>query len=204
MSADIDYPRRLEQSGLAGAAAWSNTPWAHRPVDAEGFRHRSSRRPAGARHPRRSEGEAHRDRESGARALRTRRRCGAAPRKLYDRVKSKFVLGENISQAQFAQSGNAEVGIVALSLALGQALKDSRTYVEIPPTSIRRSSRPRSSSRSRRAGVSRGIRRRVEAAGDRHSPPVVRLRDKSDRDALAARGGTPSPLECRWSCAAGC
>ena len=49
------------------------------------------------------------------------------------RVSAKFVLGENISQtAQFAQSGNADVGIVALSLALGPALKAAGTYVEIP------------------------------------------------------------------------
>ena len=54
---------------------------------------------------------------------------------LYDRVRSKLVLGENISQAaQFAQSGSADVGIVALSLALAPALKDAGTYFEIPST----------------------------------------------------------------------
>jgi molybdate transport system substrate-binding protein len=38
---------------------------------------------------------------------------------LYDKVKPKLVFGENVSQAQqFADSGNAEVSIVALSLAL--------------------------------------------------------------------------------------
>ena len=52
---------------------------------------------------------------------------------LYDRVREKFVLGENISQAaQFAQTGNAEVGVLALSLALAPALKSAGTYVEIP------------------------------------------------------------------------
>jgi molybdate transport system substrate-binding protein len=52
---------------------------------------------------------------------------------LYDRVQAKFVRGENISQAaQFAQSGNAEVGILALSLALSPAMKSAGTYVEIP------------------------------------------------------------------------
>jgi len=52
---------------------------------------------------------------------------------LYDRVKGKLVMGENISQtAQFAQSGNAQVGIIALSLALGPVLKADGTYVEIP------------------------------------------------------------------------
>jgi molybdate transport system substrate-binding protein len=52
---------------------------------------------------------------------------------LYDAVRSKIVLGENISQtAQFVQSGNAEVGIIALSLALAPAAKEAGTYVEIP------------------------------------------------------------------------
>ncbi len=54
--------------------------------------------------------------------------------KLYDTVRGKLVLGENISQAaQFAQSGNAEVGIVALSLALAPAMRESGVYVAIPP-----------------------------------------------------------------------
>ena len=52
---------------------------------------------------------------------------------LYDQVKSKFVLGENISQtAQFVQSGNADVGIVAVSLALAPAMKTAGRYVVIP------------------------------------------------------------------------
>ena len=53
--------------------------------------------------------------------------------RLYERVQGKFVLGENISQAaQFAQSGSADVGVLALSLALSPALKRSGTYAEIP------------------------------------------------------------------------
>jgi molybdate transport system substrate-binding protein len=54
---------------------------------------------------------------------------------LYDKVRGKLVLGENISQAaQYVESGNAETGILALSLALAPALKDSGTYYEIPPS----------------------------------------------------------------------
>jgi molybdate transport system substrate-binding protein len=50
---------------------------------------------------------------------------------IYDRVKDKIVLGENISQtAQFVQSGNAEIGIIALSLALAPELPGK--YVGIP------------------------------------------------------------------------
>ena len=52
---------------------------------------------------------------------------------LYERVREKFVLGENISQAaQFAQSGSADVGVLALSLALSPTLMSSGTYVDIP------------------------------------------------------------------------
>jgi molybdate transport system substrate-binding protein len=51
---------------------------------------------------------------------------------LYDQIKAKLVLGENISQAaQFVQSGNAQAGIVALSLALSPAMKDGKHW-EIP------------------------------------------------------------------------
>jgi len=47
-------------------------------------------------------------------------------------VQTKFVLGENISQtAQFAESGNAQVGLIALAIALSPALKDAGTYAEV-------------------------------------------------------------------------
>ena len=55
--------------------------------------------------------------------------------KVYKKVRSKLVLGENISQAaQLVDSGNADVGILALSLALGPALRATGTYVETPST----------------------------------------------------------------------
>lgn len=55
--------------------------------------------------------------------------------RLYEQVEPKIVRGENISQtAQLVESGNAEVGILALSLALGPALRARGTYAEIPAT----------------------------------------------------------------------
>ena len=52
---------------------------------------------------------------------------------VYEKVKDKFVLGENISQtASFVVSGAADVGIVALSLALSPNMKDKGRYVEVP------------------------------------------------------------------------
>jgi molybdate transport system substrate-binding protein len=53
--------------------------------------------------------------------------------KIYENVKDKFVLGENISQtASFVVSGAADVGIVALSLALSPNMKDKGRYFEVP------------------------------------------------------------------------
>jgi molybdate transport system substrate-binding protein len=53
--------------------------------------------------------------------------------KIYEKVKEKFVLGENISQtASFVASGAADVGIVALSLALSSNMKGRGRYIEVP------------------------------------------------------------------------
>src|SRR5438876_9233727 len=53
--------------------------------------------------------------------------------KLYDRVKGKLVLGENISQAaQFLQSGAADAGIIALSLAVSGPMQKAGRYWLIP------------------------------------------------------------------------
>ncbi|MEO6307270.1 MAG: molybdate ABC transporter substrate-binding protein [Nitrospiraceae bacterium] len=52
---------------------------------------------------------------------------------VYDRVKDKLVLGENISQAaQFIESGAADVGIIAMSLALAPLMQAAGQYWEIP------------------------------------------------------------------------
>lgn len=54
---------------------------------------------------------------------------------IYEKVKEKLVFGENISQtASFVVSGAADVGVVALSLALSPNLKDEGRYAEIPAT----------------------------------------------------------------------
>jgi molybdate transport system substrate-binding protein len=54
---------------------------------------------------------------------------------VYEAVRQKLVYGENISQtAQLAESGNAQVGIIALALALGPALKANGTHFQIQPS----------------------------------------------------------------------
>jgi len=53
--------------------------------------------------------------------------------KIYEAVKDKLVLGENISQtAQFVQTGGADIGVIALSLAVAPAMKETGRYWEIP------------------------------------------------------------------------
>jgi len=52
---------------------------------------------------------------------------------VYAEVKDRLVLGENISQAaQFIESGACDVGIIALSLALAPAMRSAGSYWEIP------------------------------------------------------------------------
>jgi molybdate transport system substrate-binding protein len=54
---------------------------------------------------------------------------------IYEQVKDKLVYGENISQtAEFVRSGNAQAGIVALSLAISPAMKNGNRW-EIPADS---------------------------------------------------------------------
>jgi molybdate transport system substrate-binding protein len=52
---------------------------------------------------------------------------------IYDKVSGKLVLGENISQtASLVVSGGADVGIIAMSLAVAPTMKTKGRYFEIP------------------------------------------------------------------------
>jgi molybdate transport system substrate-binding protein len=132
-SADIDYPRRLEAAGIAEPgtlveyAVGSIVLWAPKGgVDvATGLNVLASpavRRIAIANPEHAPYGRA---------AVAAMKSAG-----VYERVQAKLVLGENISQAaQFVQSGNAEVGIIALSIALLPNLAGSGTYAAVAPGS---------------------------------------------------------------------
>ena len=57
---------------------------------------------------------------------------------VYDRVQPKLVFGENVAQAmQFVQSGAADAGIVAMSLALAPGVKDQGRRFDIPAATSR-------------------------------------------------------------------
>ena len=117
-SADIAYPRALEAEGLAlgptrpyavgRIVLWSRTR------DAGALRLQDLADPALGRiaiaNPRHA--------PYGKRAEEALRAAG-----VWDAVQPRLVQGENIAQtAQFVQTGNATVGIIALSLALNPAL----------------------------------------------------------------------------------
>ena len=130
-SADIDYPRKLEAAGLAEPGTLYNyaigriaiwTP-ADAKVDAASLGWKtlldSSVQKIAIANPEHA--------PYGRAAVAALQNAG-----IYDQVKSKLVYGENISQAaQFVQSGNAQAGIVAMSLAVSSGMKDGKRW-EIP------------------------------------------------------------------------
>jgi molybdate transport system substrate-binding protein len=131
-SADIGYPRKLSEQGLiltateflyalGRLAIWvpKSSPINVERLKMEAIRHESVHHIAIANPVHAPYGKA------AEAALRS---AG-----LWDAVQSKIVLGQNVSQAlQFIQSGNAEVGIVAFSLAVAPGIKDQGRYWQIP------------------------------------------------------------------------
>jgi molybdate transport system substrate-binding protein len=127
LSADVQYPRKLAEEGLATDSVFVYAMgrivvWvpAQSPLDPAtalqtvSVRHVAIANPQHAPYGRAAE---------------------AAMRSLgvYDRVKGRLVLGENIAQTlQFIQSGAADTGIVALSLAIAPPMRGQGRYWEIP------------------------------------------------------------------------
>ncbi len=130
-SADIGYPKKLEEAGLT--------------VPGSLYRYAVGRIVLWTNHA------SHRDVSKGLEVLRDpaiKKIAIANPKhapygraavaamqhfKVYDEAKDRLVLGENISQAaQFIESGACEVGVIALSLALAPTMKAAGNYWEIP------------------------------------------------------------------------
>ena len=127
-SADIGYPHELEKSGFAGAPA---VPYATGRIvlwspsrDASKMTLKDLANPkigkvaiANPQHA-----------PYGKRAEEALRALG-----LWEKVEPKLVYGENIAHAaQFVQTGNAQVGIIALALALSPELASKGGYWLIP------------------------------------------------------------------------
>lgn len=131
LSADLEYPRRLVEEGLAAdddlfsyavgrLVVW--TPEGSAVDPAEGLavladprvRRVSIANPEHAPYGR-----------AAVEAMRTQG--------VYDAVAPKLVLGENVAQAaEFVQSGNADAGVVAMSLVLGEPLREVGRWSEVP------------------------------------------------------------------------
>jgi len=131
-SADIDYPRKLEAAGLAEPgslykyAAGRIVIWVPNTskIDVARLGINSLLDPAV-----RKISIANPDHAPYGRAAKAAmEHYGVAAK-----VREKLVLGENISQAtQFVETGNADIGFTALSLAVSPALKDKGKYWEVP------------------------------------------------------------------------
>jgi molybdate transport system substrate-binding protein len=133
-SADIDYPRRLVADRLADGASlreyaegrlvlWSRSGSGIDVSRGLAVLTEAKVRRVAIANP------AHAPYGRAAVAALTRAR-------LYEALQEKLVFGENVAQtAQFAQSGNAEAGLFALSLALGPTLRASGTHFLVPPDS---------------------------------------------------------------------
>lgn len=129
-SADITYPRQLAAQGLAASAVksygvgrivlWSNQR------DARGMTLSQLTGPDITRiaiaNPKHA--------PYGKRAEEALRATG-----VWEKIEPKLVYGENIAQtAHFVQTGNAQVGVIALSLALSPELSGQGSYSLIPET----------------------------------------------------------------------
>jgi molybdate transport system substrate-binding protein len=55
--------------------------------------------------------------------------------KLYDQLKPQLVIAENVAQAaQFAESGNAQLGLISLTLASSEHFQQIGSYIRMPPS----------------------------------------------------------------------
>jgi molybdate transport system substrate-binding protein len=131
LSADVAYPRKLAEQGLVEGevflyavgrlVVWvprdSPLPLEQRGLDA--LREPAARRIAIANPQHAPYGRAA---EAALRSL-----------GVYDTVRDRLVLGENIAQtAQFVQSGAADAGIIALALALAPVMREQGRAWEVP------------------------------------------------------------------------
>jgi molybdate transport system substrate-binding protein len=130
-SADVDYPARLEAAGLVEPGTLSRYAtgrialWARKgsPIDInQGVQTLADARV-------RKIAIANPEHAPYGRAA----VAALQHEKVYDQVRDRLVLGENIAQAaQFVESSNADIGILALSLVLAPPLKSEGRYYEIP------------------------------------------------------------------------
>jgi molybdate transport system substrate-binding protein len=130
LSADAEYPRKLVEDGIGARdslfvyAVGRIVVWvpASSPLDPATALRAASVRHVAIANPRHA--------PYGRAAEAALRSLG-----VYDGVVGKLVFGENVAQTlEFVQSGAAEVGVVALSLALAPPVRGLGRYWEVPAT----------------------------------------------------------------------
>ena len=134
LSADVEYPRKLVQDGIGARdslfvyAVGRIVVWvpASSPLNPATALHAASVRHVAIANPQHA--------PYGRAAEAALRSLG-----VYDGVVGKLVLGENVAQTlEFVQSGAADVGIVALSLALAPPVRSRGRYWEVPAEDYRK------------------------------------------------------------------
>ena len=130
LSADLSFPQKVVDAGLADSTApvpyargtlvlWARNDSPVQPLSMDSLRSPSLRTVAVANAEHAPYGRA---------AKAALEKMG-----LTEALKSKLVVAENIAQtAQYADSGNADVGLISLTSALTPRLSSSGKYFEIP------------------------------------------------------------------------
>jgi molybdate transport system substrate-binding protein len=130
LSADLSFPQKVVAAGLADSTApvpyargtlvlWARNDSPAQPLTLDSLRSPSLRTVAVANAEHAPYGRA--------------AKAALGKLGLTETLKSKLVVAENIAQAaQYADSGNADVGLISLTSALTPRLSSSGKYVEIP------------------------------------------------------------------------
>jgi molybdate transport system substrate-binding protein len=133
LSADLSFPQKVIVAGLADSAEpvpyargtlvlWARNDSPVQPLSLDSLRSPSLRTVAVANPEHAPYGRA--------------ARAAIEKLGLTDALQGKLVVAENIAQtAQYADSGNADVGLISLTSALSPRLSSSGKYVEIPQDS---------------------------------------------------------------------
>jgi molybdate transport system substrate-binding protein len=131
LSADVDYPKRLAEAGAADPSTLRVYATGHLVLWARRDRNLDLRRGLVAL----TDARIRRVALANPKYAPYGRAAEAALRsaRLYDTLQPKFVTGESLTQAaQLVESGNADVGVLSRSLALGPVLTAEGAYVDIP------------------------------------------------------------------------
>jgi molybdate transport system substrate-binding protein len=175
LSADMSYPARISGAGLSTAPTpyakgtlvlWARKDSSIQPLSLETLRSPALHRLA----------IANPDHAPYGRAAYS----ALEQMKLLDALKPKFVIAENIAQAaQFAESGNADAGLISLAAALTPRFSSEGTYVVVPADSY--------------PPIVQGAIVLTKSSGAAAAQRLLQfLLSKPEQDALAARGLKPA------------